>query len=210
MHKTAPLHGKGEQHSQNDPRKGTWLRMSRIVMGAREAVDGIRSPQATPQSELNFHRENTLQRDLKQAKWKWEESGIDSNTVVPEMMHPELALLCASSSSPGCWAERGPGQQWDKIVVTYHSSFIAHDLVMSGQFQSFQPRNHPNEPSQKAVKDSIGCWHWTAALLFSQMWKQNNSAGQALVCSTSVTPSPWALWKVHKQYQTPFAPSTAH
>lgn len=68
MHKTAPLHGKGEQHSQNDLRKGTWLRMSRIVMGAREAVDGIRSPQAAPQSELNFHRESTLQRDLKQAK----------------------------------------------------------------------------------------------------------------------------------------------
>lgn len=41
---------------------------------------------------------------------KVEESGTDGVTVVPEMMHPqlhtkELALLCASSSSPGCWAE---------------------------------------------------------------------------------------------------------
>lgn len=84
-------------------------------MWARVAVDGIRSPQAIPQSELNFHRESMLQRDIKQAKWKWEESGRESNTVVHEMMHPELhinelALLCASSSSPGCWAEHGPGQ----------------------------------------------------------------------------------------------------
>ena len=70
--------------------------------------------------------------------------------------------------------------------------------MFSSQFQSFQPRNYPNEPSQKAVKDYIGYWHWTASLLFSQMWKKNNNVGQVLVCSTAVTPSTQIpnTWKV--------------
>lgn len=78
--------------------------------------------------------------------------------------------------------------------------------MISGQFQSFQPRNHPNEPSQKAVKDYIGYWHWTASLLFGPMWrkktnKPNNkqpNVGQVLVCSTTVIPSTWVpnTWKV--------------
>lgn len=91
-------------------------------------------------------------------------------------------------------------------LFLFNSSSTAHDLLMSGQFQSSQPRNHPNEPSQKAVKGSMGYWHKLQPCYSARCENKItmlDKLGLFCLCNTF----PWALWMAQEQHQTPFTPA---
>lgn len=72
---------------------------------------------------------------------------------------------------------------------------------MSGQFQSFQPRN-PNEPSQKAVRGYIAADTQLQPCYSARCENKTTALDKlSLLCLCTTFP-------LHKQYQTPFTQHT--